>query len=155
MLSTTFQANPAYCTAWERDLPIMLPCNGWKKIWMATMKASENVAIKEISYKLMTRCACFDTGTLLYPWELLHNLPITSLNRSARHLTKHVLSTAKWNLAISWLSPDIPWQQIVHEINAIYAMEELTARIQDNMDNFLEIWTPWKDYMVTRRLALQ
>ncbi|OCT78202.1 hypothetical protein XELAEV_18029309mg [Xenopus laevis] len=92
---------------------------------------------------------------LFNPWELLHNLPIVQLNRSARHLTKHILSAAKWTLAINWLSSEIPWQQTLHKINAICTMEELTARIQDNMDNFTEIWTPWKMYIITKQLAFQ
>ncbi|OCT95573.1 hypothetical protein XELAEV_18013260mg [Xenopus laevis] len=184
LLRVILQSQPAYCAVWERDLLTPLQGDGWNKIWASTKGVSENVATKELAYKLLTRWACHDIGTLVHiwwgcpiaqshwikvhlllqemfsvsflfnPWELQHNYLIKDLHIQSRHLGKYILSAAKWSLAISWLSPDIVWQQTLHKIQAIYTTEQLSARVQGSIDRFTEIWAQWISYKANKQLVL-
>ncbi|KAE8586260.1 hypothetical protein XENTR_v10021609 [Xenopus tropicalis] len=56
--------------------------------------------------------------------------------------------TAKSTIPVHWRSDKTPTKdQWFKVINELCLMEEITASIRDNYQDYLAVWLPWKEYI--------
>ncbi|CAH2256312.1 Hypothetical predicted protein, partial [Pelobates cultripes] len=74
--------------------------------------------------------------------------PHHNANAYKKSLTRHLLNAAKLLIMASWRCTKEPTlQQWMDKIEKIRKMEMLTASVKGSTERYLQMWTPWIDYM--------